>query len=377
VRAKTKEVEETLSRLHFEFSWLLKHAHACAYHQLKQRKHTHTHTHTNIYIFAMVPSSPRGGDLLGPRAKVDDANDERDSRKRVDLSLSATTTTDRVDAASTRDNNSSAKRNNDGSSPETRKDSGSASSSGRSDGSDRRRGGGGEDVEEEERKQQQELLLLEEESGRRSKRASIDVGDESTLERYRRIGMQQKQKQQEEEEQEEEEEEGVELVEEEEDEEKQISSAKISERIKALLAQTKDEMNDKRDEDYDEAEDDMYNTCVYGEYERGGERDDEKEEENDAIYETIVKEEENLSELSSKYSEQMREVLKKGKKEKGKAAFLSKKAAGEDDVKAIPASAEEGKKKMKMKKKGFLSGIFSSKSKKALSSATELGEKDK
>ena len=330
----------------------------------------------------MVPSSPRGGDALGPRASVDDANDERNSRKRVDLLFSATTTIDRVDAASTRDNTSSTKRNNDSSSPETRKDSGSASSSGRSDGSDRRRGGGGKDVEEE-RKQQQELLLLEEESGRRSKRASIDVGDESTLERYRRIGMQQKQKQQEEEEQEEEEEEGVELVEEEEDEEKQISSAKISERIKALLAQTKDEMNDKRDEDYDEAEDDMYNTCVYGEYERGGERDDEKEEENDAIYETIVEEEENLSELSSKYSEQMREVFIKAKnaeameKKKGKAAFLSKKAAGEDDVKAFPASAEEGKKKMKMKKKGFLSGIFSSKSKKALSSAAELGEKDK
>jgi len=328
----------------------------------------------------MVPSSPRGGDALGPRASVDDANDERNSRKRVDLLLSATTTTtdpSDVDAASTRDNNSSAKRNNDSSSPATRKDSGSASSSGRSDGCDRRRGGGGEDVEEEERKQQQELLLLEEESGRRSKRASIDVGDESTLERYRRIGMQQKQKP------EEEEEEGVELVEEQEDEEKQISSAKISERIKALLAQTKDEMNDKRDEDYDEAEDDMYNTCVYGEYERGGERDDEKEEENDAIYETIVEEEENLSELSSKYSEQMREVFIKAKnaeameKKKGKAAFLSKKAAGEDDVKAFPASAEEGKKKMKMKKKGFLSGIFSSKSKKALSSAAELGEKDK
>jgi len=328
----------------------------------------------------MVPSSPRGGDALGPRASVDDANDERNSRKRVDLLLSATTTTtdpSDVDAASTRDNNSSAKKNNDSSSPATRKDSGSASSSGRSDGCDRRRGGGGEDVEEEERKQQQELLLLEEESGRRSKRASIDVGDESTLERYRRIGMQQKQKP------EEEEEEGVELVEEQEDEEKQISSAKISERIKALLAQTKDEMNDKRDEDYDEAEDDMYNTCVYGEYERGGERDDEKEEENDAIYETIVEEEENLSELSSKYSEQMREVFIKAKnaeameKKKGKAAFLSKKAAGEDDVKAFPASAEEGKKKMKMKKKGFLSGIFSSKSKKALSSAAELGEKDK
>jgi len=328
----------------------------------------------------MVPSSPRGGDALGPRASVDDANDERNSRKRVDLLLSATTTTtdpSDVDAASTRDNNSSAKKNNDSSSPATRKDSGSASSSGRSDGCDRRRGGGGEDVEEEERKQQQELLLLEEESGRRSKRASIDVGDESTLERYRRIGMQQKQKP------EEEEEEGVELVKEQEDEEKQISSAKISERIKALLAQTKDEMNDKRDEDYDEAEDDMYNTCVYGEYERGGERDDEKEEENDAIYETIVEEEENLSELSSKYSEQMREVFIKAKnaeameKKKGKAAFLSKKAAGEDDVKAFPASAEEGKKKMKMKKKGFLSGIFSSKSKKALSSAAELGEKDK
>lgn len=327
----------------------------------------------------MVPSSPRGGDALGPRASVDDANDERNSRKRVDLLLSATTTTtdpSDVDAASTRDNNSSAKRNNDSSSPATRKDSGSASSSGRSDGCDRRRGGGGEDVEEEERKQQQELLLLEEESGRRSKRASIDVGDESTLERYRRIGMQQKQKP------EEEEEEGVELVEEQEDEEKQISSAKISERIKALLAQTKDEMNDKRDEDYDEAEDDMYNTCVYGEYERGGERDDEKEEENDAIYETIVEEEENLSELSSKYSEQMREVFIKAKnaeameKKKGKAAFLSKKAAGEDDVKAFPASAEEGKKKMKMKKKGFLSGIFSSKSKKVLSSAAELEEKD-
>ena len=79
----------------------------------------------------------------------------------------------------------------------------------------------------------------------------------------------------------------------------------------------------------------------------------------------------------------MREVFIKAKnaeameKKKGKAAFLSKKAAGEDDVKAFPASAEEGKKKMKMKKKGFLSGIFSSKSKKALSSAAELGEKDK
>jgi hypothetical protein len=329
----------------------------------------------------MVPSSPRGGDASGPRASVDDANDERNSRKRVDL-LSATTTTDPsdVDAASTRDNNASAKRNNDSSSPETRKDSGSASSSGRSDGCDRRRGGRGEDVEEEERKQQQELLLLEEESGRRSKRASIDVGDESTLERYRRIGMQQNQKQQQQQQQQQEE--GVELLEEQEDEEKQISSAKISERIKALLAQTKDEMNDKRDEDYDEAEDDMYNTCVYGEYERGGERDDEKEEENDAIYETIVEEEENLSELSSKYSEQMREVFIKAKnaeameKKKGKAAFLSKKAAGEDDVKAFPASAEEGKKKMKMKKKGFLSGIFSSKSKKVLSSAAELEEKD-
>jgi hypothetical protein len=330
----------------------------------------------------MVPSSPRGGDASGPRASVDDANDERNSRKRVDLLLSATTTTDPsdVDAASTRDNNASAKRNNDSSSPETRKDSGSASSSGRSDGCDRRRGGRGEDVEEEERKQQQELLLLEEESGRRSKRASIDVGDESTLERYRRIGMQQNQKQQQQQQQQQEE--GVELLEEQEDEEKQISSAKISERIKALLAQTKDEMNDKRDEDYDEAEDDMYNTCVYGEYERGGERDDEKEEENDAIYETIVEEEENLSELSSKYSEQMREVFIKAKnaeameKKKGKAAFLSKKAAGEDDVKAFPASAEEGKKKMKMKKKGFLSGIFSSKSKKVLSSAAELEEKD-
>jgi hypothetical protein len=331
----------------------------------------------------MVPSSPRGGDASGPRASVDDANDERNSRKRVDLLLSATTTTDPsdVDAASTRDNNASAKRNNDSSSPETRKDSGSASSSGRSDGCDRRRGGRGEDVEEEERKQQQELLLLEEESGRRSKRASIDVGDESTLERYRRIGMQQNQKQQQQQQQQQQQE-GVELLEEQEDEEKQISSAKISERIKALLAQTKDEMNDKRDEDYDEAEDDMYNTCVYGEYERGGERDDEKEEENDAIYETIVEEEENLSELSSKYSEQMREVFIKAKnaeameKKKGKAAFLSKKAAGEDDVKAFPASAEEGKKKMKMKKKGFLSGIFSSKSKKVLLSAAELEEKD-
>jgi len=356
----------------FEFSWLVKHTHACAYRELKRRKHTHTHTHT--HTFAMVPGSPRGVDALGPRASVDDANDERNSRKRIDLVLSATTTTDPDDAASTRDNNSSAKRNNDSSSPATRKDSGSASSSGRGDGCDRR-GGGGEDVEEEEGKQQQEFSPLEEESGRRSKRASIDVGDESTLERYRRIAMQHKQKQQEEEEEEKEEEE--------EDEEKQISSAKISERIKALLAQTRDEMNDKRDEDYDEAEDDMYNTCVYGEYERGGERDDEKEEENDAIYETLVEEEENLSELSSKYSEQMREVFINAKnaeameKKKGKAAFLSKKAAGEDDVKAFPASAEEGKKKMKMKKKGFLTGIFSSKSKKTLSSAAELGENDK
>jgi hypothetical protein len=338
-----------------------------------QTTQTHTHTHTHTHIFAMGPGSPRGVDALGPRASVDDANDERNSRKRVDL-LSATTATDPDDAASTRDNNSSAKRNNDSSSPATRKDSGSASSSGRGDGCDRR-GGGGEDVEEEEGKQQQEFSLLEEESGRRSKRASIDVGDESTLERYRRIAMQHKQKQQEEEEEEKEEEE--------EDEEKQISSAKISERIKALLAQTRDEMNDKRDEDYDEAEDDMYNTCVYGEYERGGERDDEKEEENDAIYETLVEEEENLSELSSKYSEQMREVFINAKnaeameKKKGKAAFLSKKAAGEDDVKAFPASAEEGKKKMKMKKKGFLTGIFSSKSKKTLSSAAELGENDK
>jgi len=338
-----------------------------------QTTQTHTHTHTHTYIFAMVPGSPRGVDALGPRASVDDANDERNSRKRVDLILSATTTTDPDGAAaSTRDNNSSAKRNNDSSSPATRKDSGSASSSGRGDGCDRR-GGGGEDVEEEEGKQQQEFSLLEEESGRRSKRASIDVGDESTLERYRRIGMQHKQKQQQEEE--EKEEEGVELVEEEEDEEKQISSAKISERIKALLAQTRDEMNDKRDEDYDEAEDDMYNTCVYGEYERGGERDDEKEEENDAIYETLVEEEENLSELSSKYSEQMREVFIKATN--AEAMEKKKGKAGEDDVKAFPASAEEGKKKMKMKKKGFLTGIFSSKSKKTLSSAAELGENDK
>lgn len=182
----------------------------------------------------------------------------------------------------------------------------------------------------------------------------------------------------------------MEVLKEEKDEDKQqqvSDSAKFSERIKALLAQSRDEMNSNRDEDYDEAEDDMYNTCVYGEYE-GGERDDE-EEENDAIYETIVEEEENLSELSSKHSSgervrvaatksDTREDLIKTKNEEASAkkkgiAFSSMKAAKEDDLKK-GASAEAEKKKKK--KKGFLTGIFSSKSKKSLSSASELREQE-
>lgn len=229
---------------------------------------------------------------------------------------------------------------------------------------------------------------MEEESGRRSKRASIDVGDDATtLERFRRIASQH-QKQQQHQEQEHHREQ-VELLKEEEDEDKQqvSDSAKFSERIKALLAQSRDEMNSNRDEDYDEADDDMYNTCVYGEYE-GGERDDE-EEENDAIYETIVEEEENLSELSSKHSSggrvrvattnsDTREDLIKAKNEEALAkekgiAFSSMKAAKEDDLKK-GASAE--KKKKKKKKKGFLTGIFSSKSRKSLSSASELREQE-
>ena len=182
----------------------------------------------------------------------------------------------------------------------------------------------------------------------------------------------------------------MEVLKEEKDEDKQqqvSDSAKFSERIKALLAQSRDEMNSNRDEDYDEAEDDMYNTCVYGEYE-GGERDDE-EEENDAIYETIVEEEENLSELSSKHSSggrvrvattksDTREDLIKAENEEALAkkkgiAFSSMKAAKEDDLKK-GASAEAEKKKKK--KKGFLTGIFSSKSKKSLSSASELREQE-
>ena len=246
----------------------------------------------------------------------------------------------------------------------------------------------GGEQQQKQKHQQEELLQLEEESGRRSKRASIDVGDDATtLERFRRIASQHQKQQQH---QEQEHREQVEVLKEEEDEDKQqqvSDSAKFSERIKALLAQSRDEMNSNRDEDYDEAGDDMYNTCVYGEYE-GGERDDE-EEENDAIYETIVEEEENLSELSSKHSSggrlrvattksDTREDLIRTKNEDALAkkkgiAFLSMKAAKEDDLKK-GASAEAEKKKKK--KKGFLTGIFSSKSKKSLSSASELREQE-